>query len=156
MKGAPEVVTLLNEAVSLEATLNEQCRLDARSIRYLGLNGLRKKYEKFGCDVSDWRRDLIDRIYMLDGTPDYKVDSPVERSSITELFTATHDFEVKICGIYEKDIQIAMRAFDDNTRNMFEHFIKWHQNWHIAWFEKQLRLIGAIGEAGYIAARLVK
>jgi bacterioferritin len=156
MKGAPEVVTLLNEAVGLEATLNEQYRLDSRSIKYLGLKGLKKKYEAFGDDVSNWRRDLLDRVYFLGGTPTYTVNSPTERLTVTDLFTMTHDFEVNICTIFEKDIQVAMRALDDNTRNMFEHFIKWHQDQHISWFEKQLRLIGAIGEAEYISARVVK
>lgn len=156
MKGAVEVIALLNDAVTRESTLNEQYRLDARSVRYLGLKGLKCKYEKFGCDTSDWRRDMLDRIYFLEGDPDYTPGKPVERLTVTEIFSATRDYEVAMCAVFEQDIVICTRALDDNTRNMFEHFIKWHQDWHIAWLEKQLRLIGAIGEAGYISARMVK
>jgi bacterioferritin len=152
MKGSPEVITLLNEAIGLEATLNEQYRLNARSLKYLGLKKSKCKFESFGDDTSNWRRDLSDMVYFYDGTPQYQVASPQERSSVEDIFRSIHDAEVSVCDTYEQNIQTAMRAFDDETRNLFEHLIKWHHA-HIAWLERQMRLIGTIGVSDYIAER---
>jgi bacterioferritin (cytochrome b1) len=61
--------------------------------------------------------------------------------------------EVTICGVYEKNIPVAMEAMDDQSRNLWEHLIKWHRG-HQLWLEREINLIGVLGETGYLEQKL--
>lgn len=150
MKGDPQVIADLNTALGMEATLNEQYRLSARALKFLGFKCMKNKIEDLGDDTSDYRRDLLDRVYFLGGTPAYGIGSPADRGSITAIFQNALDMEMAIVAAFQGFLVTAMNVRDDNTRNKYEHWIKWHEDDHISWLEKQLRLIDAMGEVAYI------
>lgn len=154
MKGNPQVISDLNAALAMEATLNEQYRIDERGLKFIGIKCLSNKIYQFGNDISDYRRDMLDRVYFLGGIPDYDIVSPEDRGSVTQIFQNELDMENAVVTAMQAWLINAMNARDDNTRNLYEHWIKWHENDHILWLEKQLKLIDAIGEAEYIAEKI--
>jgi bacterioferritin len=156
MQGSPEVLAALQFAISAEAHLNAQYRLDWRSVKFMGAKKIAKKLHKFGDDAHDWVKKATDRLLFLEGTPDYtmtRVSEAEGETPLTATFTVELGLEMAIVGPYEEAIQTAMKALDDTTRNLFEHLIKFHQL-HIAWLETQLRLIGTMGEPDYVAEKL--
>lgn len=150
MQGNQKVLDCLNQSLAMEASLNEQYRLNARLFKFLGLKGMKNKMEQFGCDTSDYRRDMLDRLLFLGGTPDYTIDKPVNIDGVAAILQDALAREYAVVIAMNGWLKIAMNANDDNTRNKYEHWIKWHEDDHICWIEKKLKLIGVIGETAYI------
>lgn len=153
MKGNLNVIAALEAAAAQEAHLNLQYRLNTRSVKFMGLKKLTCKLHKFGSDAHDFLKYVTDRTLFLGGDPSYEVAEVVEQTSVTELLKNSLALEMAIIQPYEQNIQVAMKALDDTTRNLFEHLLKWHQK-HIGWLEQQLRLIDGLGEAEYMAEKL--
>lgn len=153
MKGSPEVISTLRAAQSAEGHLNLQYRLDARCLKAMGVKKTSRHICKYGDDAHDFLQFVTDRVLFLSGDPSYPVAPLVQQNTITSLLENALAMEMAIVQPYEKAIQIAQVQFDDTTRNLFEHLIKWHQG-HVEWLEGQLRLIVGLGEAGYISEKL--
>lgn len=153
MKGSPEVVTALQAAISSEAHLHLQCRLDHRSLKFMGVKKVAKKVDSFGDDTHDFLKYVTKRVLFLNGDPSYEIGKVTEQSTVTALLKNELALEMAIIAPYEDAVQTAMKALDDTTRNLFEHLVKWHQG-HVEWLEQQLRLIQAMGETDYIAEQL--
>lgn len=153
MKGNLDVIKALQMAAAQEAHLNLQCRLDARSLKFMGLKKLACKVDKIGSHAHCYLKKVTDRVLFLGGDPSYEVIEIEEQKSVTGLFQNTLALEMAIVQPYEQGVQIAMKALDDTTRNLFEHLLKWHEK-EIGWLEQQLRLIDGLGEAEYMAEKL--
>lgn len=152
MKGDPQVIANLQTAATMEATLNEQYRLDARTFKFLRVKTLKCKAESFGDDCSDRRREILDRIYFLGGTPAYTIGAPKEGGvGVQAILQNQLNLENALLPFFQKACAQAWQALDDNTRNLYEHWIKWHENDHIVWLEGQIRILNAIGEIEYIS-----
>lgn len=153
MKGNLDVIKGLQAAAAQEAHLNLQYRLNARSLKFMGLKKLTCKMKTFGDGAHCFLKKVTDRILFLEGDPGYDAAPVVEQTSVTALLQNALALEMAIVAPYEQNIQTAMKALDDTTRNLFEHLLKWHQE-HIGWLEQQLRLIDGLGEAEYMAEKL--
>jgi bacterioferritin len=153
MKGNLNVLAALKAAAAQEAHLNLQYRLNTRSVKFMGLKKLTCKLDKFGDNAHRFLKLVTDRNLFLGGDPSYDVAPVVEQTSVTELLKNALALELAIVSPYEQNIQTAMKALDDTTRNLFEHLAKWHQK-QIGWLECQLRLIDGLGETEYMAEKL--
>jgi bacterioferritin len=153
MKGNVDVIKSLQAAAALEAHLNLQYRLNARSLKFMGLKKLTCKMKKFGDGAHCFLKKVTDRVLFLGGDPSYDVAPIVEQTSVTALLQNALALEMAIVEPYEQNIQTAMKALDDTTRNLFEHLLKWHQE-QIGWLEQQMRLIEGLGETAYMAEKL--
>jgi bacterioferritin len=127
--------------------------LDARSLKFMGVKKLACKVNKIGDHSHCYLKDVTDRVLFLGGDPSYEVAEVEEQKSVTDLLKNTLALEMAIVQPYEQNIQTAMKALDDTTRNLFEHLLKFHEH-DIAWLEQQLRLIDGLGEAEYMAEKL--
>jgi len=153
MKGSPEVIAGLRAAAALEAHLNLQSRLDARTLSYMGVKKVVKKLKWIGDDAHCFLKKVVDRALFLGGDPSYDVAPVSEQAGLTAMLNNTLALEMAIVAPYEQQVQVCMKALDDASRNLYEHLLKWHQK-HVGWLEQQLRLIDAIGEEEYIAEKL--
>ncbi len=153
MKGNLNVIAALQAAAAQEAHLNLQYRLNTRSVKFMGLKKLTSKLDKFADDAHGFLKYVTDRNLFLGGDPSYETAAIVEQTSVTELLKNALELEVAIVQPYEQNIQVAVKALDDTTRNLFEHLLKWHEK-HIGWLEQQLRLIDGLGETEYMAEKL--
>lgn len=153
MTGHSEVLATLQSAVAAETHLNAQYRADWRNVKFVGAKKVAKVLHGFGGDAHCWVKKTQDRLLLLGGDLNYTVAPVVQAAGLTALFQAELALEMAIMQPYEQAVQVAMRAFDDTTRNLFEHLLKWHQK-HVGWLEQQLRLIASMGEADYIGEKL--
>lgn len=153
MKGNLDVIKALQAAAAQEAHLNLQSRLDARSLKFMGVKKLACKVKKIGDNSHCYLKKVTDRILFLGGDPSYEIAEVAEQKSVTDLLKNTLALEMAIVEPYEQNIQTAMKALDDTTRNLFEHLLKWHEA-EVGWIEQQLRLIDGLGEAEYMAEKL--
>lgn len=153
MKGSPQVIETLQSAAAAEAHLNLQYRLDTRLLKFMGIRQVAKHADEYGNDTHDFLKYVTKRILFLEGDPSYQIPKVVEQSTLTALLKAELALELAIVKPYEDAVQVAMKALDDSTRNLFEHLLKWHEK-HVDWLERQVRLIEGMGEATYISAKL--
>ena len=154
MQGDPKVIEVLRFAVAQEAHLNAQYRSDWRTLKFAGLKKLAKVAHAFGDDAHCWLKKVQDRTLFLEGEIGYTPGAVIEVKTVTAVFQVELTLATAIVRPYEQAIQTCTAAFDDTSRNLFEHLLKWHQK-HVGWLEQQLRLIAALGsEAEYIAEKL--
>lgn len=159
MKGSPEVIQALQAALAAESHLNLQYRLDRESLKLAGVKKVAGKIEGFADDAHRFRskvnRQLLFLAEGMTGAASYAVPPVVEQASVTELLRNELALNMAICAGYERGIPVATAALDDETRNLFEHLVKWHHG-HVRWLEQQLRLIAgyAGGESDYITTQV--
>jgi bacterioferritin (cytochrome b1) len=158
MKGSPEVIKSLQGGVALEAHLNEQYRSDRDSLKHAGIKKAAGKIKGFAHQAHLWRSmirkqllfETSDGTTVEAGATAFSIPVIADRPTLTQLFQGELVENQAICAQYERNIPIAMAALDDETRNLWEHLIKWHHG-HIRWIEAQLRAIAsyASGESDY-------
>jgi bacterioferritin len=153
MKGNPDVISSLASALSMERHLNLQYRQDCLCLKFMGAKKLAKKIDGFADDAHSYYSALTKRILFLEGDPSTAIAPTVELDSLTAVLQNELRLEMSSLGPYEKAIQTAMMAFDDATRNLFEHLIKWKQK-HVGWLECQLDLIKKLGENDYLSEKI--
>lgn len=154
MKGDPKVLEALERAAAHELAAAVQYRLNERDLRYQGLKTLARKFCKFGGNSEDYLEEITDRILLLGGDPAYAAARATTASSLTETLQKALDAETAMVSDYNLSVALAVAAGDDNTRNKFEHWIKWHEDGQIDWLERQLAQIRSLGESEYIKIQL--
>lgn len=153
MKGNKKVIDSLVASAPMEAQLAAQYHLDAQSVHHDGLKDIAHKLAKFGEDAEDYLKEIVCAILCFDGKPAYSAGSVETRESITAVFQKALDAEMAISTAYNDYAVTAMEARDDDTRNKFEHLIKWHDQ-HACWLEKQLRQIAYLSEKDYVSEHI--
>ena len=139
MKGKPEVLQVLISALAQERHANLQFRSDRLSLKKLGARKTSEKFDKFADKSHGFYEELTKRLLFLDGNPSGSVDPVSEADSLTGVLQNALAIETASCGDYEQAIQVAMKAYDDGTRNLFEHLVKWKQriiNWLMLYLVK--------------------
>ena len=150
MKGNLEVIQALQAALAREAQLNMQYRHDWRIVKFMRVKAVARKLHKLGGEAHSFMKKVADRILFLGGGTNFAVGQIVDQQNLTAIFAGELALEMGIVQPYEQSVQLAMKALDDTTRNLFEHLLKWHEE-HVAWLEGQQRLMASMGgEAEYI------
>lgn len=154
MKGNSDVIGTLQEAASMELALAVQYMLDKRDLKYQSLKCLSSKFACFGKDSESYLKEITDRIFFLGSDPEYAPAGAQTRESVADILGKALEAETALVAAYNEWAILAAEAKDDNTRNKFEHWIKWHEDEHIDWLERQLAQISEIGLSAYIALQL--
>ncbi len=153
MKGDKEVIAGLQASLALEATIQLQYQADARMLKAMGLKGLASKATEYSTDSAAFLRKLMKRLLLFRESVGYSTVAVEDRADVTELLAGELDLEMGIVEPYEQNVQVAMKAFDDTTRNLYEHLLKWHQE-HVEWIEREQALLETLGASDYIASRI--
>lgn len=153
MKGDAAVIATLQTGLQAEAQLNLQYRMDWRSLKFLGVKKTAKKIHDLGTDAHDWMKEFTDRLLFLEAKPTYQIPQIAEEATVTDLLQNALVLEMAGIAPGEDAVQVAMKALDDTTRNLWEHLLKAKEK-RIAWLSQQLNLIKAMGESSYIQAKL--
>lgn len=153
MKGNADVIATLSAGLAKERHLNIQLRQDRMSLKFMGAKKTAKHIDRFADDTHKFYSVLTKRILFLEGDPSTAIAATVEMDSLTAVLQNLLSLEMAIVTPYEQAIQIAMKAFDDTTRNLFEHLLKWHEA-HVGWLETQLALIKRLGENDYLSEQM--
>lgn len=150
MKGDATVIKNLFAAASLEAALVEQYRIDYISMDLVEAKLLYKLYCKFYKDTEDYLECLLTRLSYFDQNPAYSVgDVAGPGEDWLDTLPEALKREVAIVEAYQGYCKQAWDALDDNTRNIYEHLIKWHEC-HIAKLEKHIDKRKRLGDEAYL------
>jgi bacterioferritin (cytochrome b1) len=152
VKADPKVVSDLQLACGLLATIAEQYRLDGYLIRNLGLKDLGCKfYPHWHRAIESHLNGFIKQILNFGADPMYKIGSLAIAADIRALLTrecgtATDAFN-SLCGLRTNSWNI--RA--DSVPDQYEHAIQELQH-QINKMERWLRIIAGIGPNDFVGA----
>lgn len=153
MKGDKKVIAGLQAALALEATLQLQYHADARMLKAMGLKSLAHTASDYGEETEGFLDKLMKRLVLFQSSIAFSPDAVEDRSDVAELLAGEMALEMGIVDPYEQQVEVARLAYDDTTRNLYEHLLKWHQG-HIATLEREQALLEKLGEQEYVSARI--
>lgn len=149
MKGEPEVIERLNEALKLELGAINQYWLHYRLLDDWGLTKLAKKEREESIEEMQHADKLVERIIFLEGHPNLQTIAP--------LYIGQHVKEVLECDLkgehearasYKLSREICREKGDYVTMHLFEELLA-DEEGHIDFLETQLDLLEKIGVERY-------
>lgn len=153
MRGNDTVIAGLNEALREELTAINQYFIHAEMCHSWGYHGLGAYIRKQSIDEMKHAEKLIERILFLDGTPKMEYLDLNIGGNVREQLEADCKLEVDAVAMYNKSIQMARDAGDDQSRELFSILLKDEEE-HVDWLEEQLHLIKEIGYEQYLALQI--
>lgn len=154
MRGNAQVIAQLNQALREELTAINQYILHAEMCHNWGYHGLGDFIKKQSIDEMKHAEALIERILFLDAMPQM---APMELSvgqNVKEQLEADLQLENTAVGMYNKSVQIAREAGDDQSRELFSTLLK-DEEQHVDWLEAQLHQIKEMGYERYLSNQTV-
>ncbi len=148
MKGDTTVLSNLKTSADLESHLIEQYRVDKIAVKASGYSKLYKLFCGFYEDSEYFLKSLVKRVIYFDVNPSFNAGEVTGPDDLGELLKASLEFESAVVDQYQGFCAQAWDVKDDNTRNMYEHLIKWHEK-HIAKLEKEIGHYEDFGDAAY-------
>ncbi len=153
MKGDPKVIKGLQAALSLEATLQLQYQADVRMLKAMDLKSLAARSSDYAGETHGFLDKLMKRLIFFGEGVGYACDAVEDRTGVGALLAGELALEMAVIEPYEQQVEVARLAFDDTTRNLYEHLLKWHQG-HVEKLERELALLEKLGDEEYVSARL--
>ena len=150
MKGNPEVIAQLNQALKEELTAINQYFLHAEMCENWGYNRLGNYIKKQSIDEMKHAEKLIERILFLDSTPKMDYLELNVGGDVKAQLTADYKLEVAAVEMYNKAVAIARENNDDASRELFALLLKDEEE-HVEWLEAQLHQIKELGYETYLS-----
>ncbi len=154
MQGNPEIIELLNEALTGELTAINQYFGHAKLQENWGYARLAAKSREESIEEMGHADTVIDRILFLEGHPNLqRLGSVRLGETVPEQFRLDLDLEHAALDLYRRAIDRCREAGDHGTRELFEKLLA-DEEGHVDWLETQLELIEKLGEANYLTQQL--
>lgn len=154
MKGKPEVIEVLNRALTIELTAINQYFCQARMCKNWGFNKLGKKHYEESIGEMKHATQIIDRILFLEGVPEIaRYDVIRVGSDVKEQFE--NDLKLELGGVqhYNHAVALCTQHGDNGTREILEPILTESEE-HVDWLETQLGLIDAVGLQNYLQEQI--
>ncbi len=149
MKGHPDVLARLNEALKLELGAINQYWLHYRMVGHWGYGKLAKKERKESMEEMVHADKLIDRILFLEGHPNLQHVAPLMiGENIKEVLECDLKGEQTAREAYAKSREVCRELKDYVSMDLFEELLK-DEEGHIDFLETQLDLLNKIGVENY-------
>jgi bacterioferritin len=154
MQGDPEIIELLNEALTAELTAINQYFIHAKMRSNWGFTKLAEVARKESIEEMEDAEKLIDRILYLDGVPNLQRYNPVlVGETVPEQLELELRTETEAIERYNRGVALAVAKGDNGTRELLEHRLV-DEEGHADWLETQLHVIATIGVENYLAQQL--
>lgn len=154
MKGKPEVIEVLNRALTIELTAINQYFCQSRMCKNWGFDRLAKKHYDESIGEMKHAQLLIDRILFLEGVPE------IARYDVIRVGTDVkeqleNDLQLEMGGVkhYNHAIAVCVQHGDNGTRDLLEPILHESEE-HVDWLETQLGLIDAVGLQNYLQSMM--
>jgi bacterioferritin len=149
MKGEPQVIEQLNEALFLELGAVNQYWLHYRLLDDWGFKKLAKKERAESIEEMNHADRLIERIIFLEGHPNLQKVGPLRiGQNVKEVLEADLAGEYDARTAYKRSRDICHDAGDYVSMKLFEELLA-DEEGHIDFLETQLDLYNKLGEVGY-------
>ncbi len=154
MKGDPQVIKYLNEALFNELTAINQYFLHAKMLKNWGLLELAKHEYEESIDEMKHADLLSDRILFLDGLPNFQALGKLRiGENPKELFECDLALEHDALPTLKAGAAYCDEIGDYVSRKLFIDILESEEE-HVDWLETQLSLIARIGEPNYLLTKL--
>jgi len=149
MKGNPEVIECLNEALFLELGAINQYWLHYRLLDDWGYGLLAKKEREESIEEMEHADKIVERIIFLEGHPNLQTVAPLNiGQNVKEVLESDLEGEHKARESYTKSRSICEKHGDIVTMKLFEQLLI-DEEGHIDFLETQLELLDSIGNEKY-------
>lgn len=154
MKGAKEVLDLLNEVLAGELVAINQYFLHYKMCKNWGFSKLAKHaYEESIGEMKHADR-LADRILFLDGLPNFqRLDRLHIGQTVPEQMRSDLGLEMRAVKLLNDGIAFCRSNGDNASETLLSEILRSEEE-HIDWLETQLRLIEHLGETAYLAEQM--
>ena len=154
MRGDPDVIELLNEALTAELTAINQYFVHAKMCENWGYSRLAKRIYDESIDEMKDAEQLIERILYLEGVPNLqRLGSVLVGESVPEQHRLGLDLERAAVERYNRGIALARDKADNGSRELLEDLLTDEEE-HADWLEAQLALIDQVGVQHYLAQQI--
>lgn len=154
MKGSPQVIDYLNFLLGGELGARDQYFIHAQMYHEWRYDKLYTRIHHEMQEETDHARKIINRILMLEGVPNMKVDAIHIGHDVPSMLRADLELEYKVRQHLKDGIVLCEQQGDFVTRELLvEQLIDTEED-HAHWLEQQLRLIDMIGLPNYLQAQL--
>jgi bacterioferritin len=154
MKGDPQVLSYLNQALKQELTAINQYFLHAKMFEHMGLKRLHEHEYHESIDEMKHADKLIERILFLDGLPNLQdLGKLLVGENVPEILRADLQLEQSARPMYQEAIAYCESVKDYVSRELLEHILQNEED-HIDWLETQLGLIDDVGLQNYIQSQM--
>lgn len=154
MQGNPDVIDYLNTLLGGELAARDQYFIHARMYDEMGYGKLYARIFHEMEDETQHASALIERILLLEGTPDMQVASISIGKTVPEMLQADLDIELKTRDALKKGIALCEEKQDFVSREMLVAQLKDTEEDHAHWLEQQLRLIEMVGLQNYLQSQM--
>ncbi len=150
----PRVVTLLNEALTIELTVVNGYFLNARMLDNWGLPRLGKVFYDLSIGEMRDADELIERILMFDGHPNVqKLNNIQVGENAIEMLELALASELHAITTFNAAAKECHELGDHATANVFEGMARDEES-HADWFEAQLDASTRVGMENYLAQQV--
>jgi bacterioferritin len=150
MEGSPQVVELLNEALTAELTAVNQYFIGSKTAANWGYQALAK--ERYDESLGEMRHaeELIERILFLEGTPNMqRLFTVAVGEGVIEQFRLDLEMEIGAVERYRRGVALCTEHADPGTRVLLETKLR-EEEQHVDEGEAELTLLDQIGEANWL------
>jgi bacterioferritin len=154
MKGNPDVIAALNEALKEELTAINQYFLHAEMCENWHYDRLGDYIKKQSIDEMKHAEVLIERILFLDGSPSLtELMQLTVGKNVREQLQSDLKLEINAVAMYNRFVALARDKGDNASRELFERLVK-DEEQHVDWLEAQLFQIEEIGYERYLSQQV--
>src|SRR5262245_8971520 len=154
MKGNPQVIEVLNRALTIELTAINQYFCQAKMCANWGYSRLAKKHYEESMGEMKHAEKLIERILFLEGVPEIaRYDVIRVGTDVKDQFE--NDLKLEMSGVkhYNETVDLCIKVKDNGTRDLIEPILAESEE-HVDWLETQLGLIAAVGLQNYLTEQM--
>jgi bacterioferritin len=149
MRGEPQVIERLNEALFLELGAVNQYWLHYRLLEDWGYFKLAKKEREESIEEMHHADRIIERIIFLEGHPNLQTVAPLRiGQNVREVLESDLAGEYDARTSYKRSREICHELGDYVTMELFDDLLE-DEEGHINFLETQIKLLETIGEERY-------
>jgi bacterioferritin len=149
MKSSADIIQWLNRQLQHELTAINQYFLHAEMCHNWGYHGLGDYIKKQSIDEMKHAEELIECILFLDSTPKMEYLDLNVGGNVQQQIEADLALEINAVAMYNKAVQAAREAGDDQSRELFSKLLK-DEEAHVDWLEAQVHQIKEMGYERYL------
>ena len=154
MRGSPEVIEFLNEALTAELTAINQYFAASKIADNWGYGRLASKYHEESIEEMRDAEKLIERILLLDALPNMqRLGMVMIGETVPEQLSLDRQLEEHAIERYRAGVRLCLEEGDAGTRELLEHLLVGEEE-HLDWIETQQSLIDDIGVERYLLAQI--
>jgi bacterioferritin len=154
MQGDPQVIEMLNRALTIELTAINQYFIQAKMCQNWGFKKLGAKHYSESIGEMKHAEMLIDRILFLEGVPEIaRYDVIRAGNDVKDQFQVDLELETNGVKTYNEAVALFAQKNDTGSRDLAERILVDSEE-HVDWLETQLNIIDQIGIERYLAEQL--